>query len=83
MYTTNTQATGDLSLTKNWKVTYNIYFDTEEMKVNFANLGITRNLHCWQMTINWTPIGNRKSYSFNIGVRANILSDLKLDKRSF
>ena len=81
--TTTTTANGDLSITKNWRLTYNIYFDTKELKVSYARLGITRNLHCWQMTMDWVPIGDRQSYSFNIGVRANILSDLKLDKRSF
>lgn len=81
--TTTTQANGDLSLTKNWKLTYNVYFDTEQMKVSYARLGITRNLHCWQMTMDWVPIGDRQSYNFHIGVRANILQDLKLDKRSF
>ncbi len=82
--TSNLQLNGDLSLTRNWKITYNMYVDPQEVQVTFANLGITRNLHCWQMTLNWTPIGdNRQSYTFNIGVRANVLQDLKYDKRSF
>lgn len=82
-FTTNTQANGDLSLTKNWRITYNAMIDMEEIKINYATLGITRNLHCWQMTLSWVPIGVRKSYTFHIGVKANILQDLKMDKRSF
>ena len=80
---TTTTASGDLSLTKNWRITYNVMFDTKKLNVSYATLGITRNLHCWQMTMEWTPIGPRQRYEFHIGVSAPILSDLKMDKRSF
>ena len=81
---TNTNATGDLSLTKNWKVTYDVRFETENWTVNFARFGITRNLHCWEMTMDWTPTASRASYNFRISVRANVLKEsMKYDKKSF
>ena len=41
---------------------------------------ISRDLHCWQMSFSWIPFGYHRSWSFNIGVKAASLSDLKYDK---
>ncbi|MNI72077.1 hypothetical protein D3C85_1450430 [compost metagenome] len=45
------------------------------------NLAIYRDLHCWDMSVNWVPYGAYKSYSVTIKVKASILQDLKLSKR--
>ena len=34
----------------------------------------------WQMSFSWIPFGYHRSWSFNIGVKAASLSDLKYDK---
>ena len=80
--TQTAQGNGDFKLTKNWSIRYDLRFDFEENKLAFARLGIVRNLHCWQMEMSWVPIGPRENYFFNIRVTANILSDLKMEKRS-
>ena len=72
---------GDLSLTPKWKVTFNSGYDFERKKFNETRLGITRDLHCWEMRLDWVPYGRYQSYNFTIRVKSSLLQDLKISKR--
>lgn len=75
---------GDFSLSQKWKITYNSGYDFAAKDFTLTNLGLSRDLHCWQMTVNWVPFGKYQSYSFNIGIKSSLLKDLKLNRtRSF
>ncbi len=75
---------GDLSLTEKWKITFNSGYDFENNEFTQTMLSLNRELHCWQMSLGWTPFGQFQSYNFSIGVKSALLSDLKLDRtRSF
>lgn len=73
---------GDVSLTPKWKVGVRSGYDFERKEFSFTSVDITRDLHCWQMTVNWVPFGPRQSYTMEIGVKAAILQDLKLARRN-
>lgn len=79
------QLRGDLSLTPRWKVTYSTGWDFIYKAVTLTNIGMMRELHCWDMAFNWTPIaGNNlrsSNYSFDLRVRSSLLSDLKVSRR--
>jgi len=55
-------------------------FDLMKRKLTTSQISITRDLHCWQMSFNWVPFGHYKQWSFNIGIKAASLADLKYDK---
>lgn len=75
---------GDLSLTEKWKVNYSTGYDFEGKDITITNIGINRDLHCWTMSLNWTPFGRFQSYFFSINVKSAMLKDLKIDRnRSF
>ncbi|WP_221418005.1 putative LPS assembly protein LptD, partial [Fulvivirga kasyanovii] len=75
---------GDFSLTEKWKVTFNTGYDFEQKDVTPTTLGISRDLHCWEMNLNWTPFGVYTNYNFVIRVKSSLLQDLKLNRtRSF
>ncbi len=75
---------GDLSLTEKWKITYRSGYDFDKNDFTTTSLGLTRDLHCWQMDFNWTPFGTFQSYGFSIHVKSSLLQDLKIDRnRSF
>ncbi len=75
---------GDFSLSEKWKITFNSGYDVEEKEFTQTNLGISRDLHCWEMNFNWTPFGRFTSYDFTIRVKSALLQDLKLNRtRSF
>ncbi len=79
------QVQGDFSLTPKWKITYSTGWDFVFNQVTLTNIGMMRELHCWDMSFNWTPIaGNSQrvsNYSFDLRVRSSLLSDLKLSRR--
>ncbi|HYG02231.1 MAG TPA: putative LPS assembly protein LptD [Chryseosolibacter sp.] len=75
------QASGDLSLSEKWKITYNTGYDFEMKELTQTNLGISRDIHCWQMNLTWVPFGRFQSYNFTIAVKASVLRDLKLERR--
>ncbi|WP_242689042.1 putative LPS assembly protein LptD [Pedobacter sp. SYSU D00535] len=82
-YITNTlNFNGDLSVTPKWKVAFNSGYDFSRNEFSTTQFSIFRDLHCWDMSFTWVPFGLYKSYSFDIRVRASILQDLKLSRRS-
>jgi hypothetical protein len=75
---------GDVSLSQKWKITYSAGYDFVSKQITQTNLSLTRDLHCWQMSLNWVPFGKFQSYTFNIGIKSSLLKDLKLNRtRSF
>jgi hypothetical protein len=75
------QVSGDLSISEKWKITYNSGYHFESKEFTQTNLGISRELHCWQMNLMWVPFGRFQSYNFTIAVKASVLQDLKLERR--
>jgi hypothetical protein len=72
---------GDFNLTEKLKVQFNSGYDFQQKGIALTNIAIYRDLHCWDMSINWVPFGTYKSYSVTIKVKASILQDLKLSKQ--
>ena len=77
--------TGDLSLTPKWKITVQTGYDFQYNSPTLTNIGINRDLHCWEMAFNWTPYSGSNirsgNYSFDLRVRSAILQELKLSRR--
>ena len=71
---------GSVNLTPKTGITFTTGFDIQNRKLTTTSVSITRDLHCWQMSFVWIPFGTHKSWSFNIGVKASSLADLKYDK---
>ena len=72
---------GDVSITKKWKIGFRSGYDFESNELSYTSLNIYRDLHCWQMRFNWIPMGPRKSWNFTLNVKSSILQDLKLEKK--
>lgn len=83
-YVANTvQISGDVNITPKWKVQYTTNYDLRANKLSSAtSFGIYRDLHCWDLSMQWLPFGYYKSYNVTLRVKAAILQDLKLTKRS-
>ncbi len=72
---------GDVNLTDKWKITYNSGYDFDNNDFSTTSLGFVRDLHCWQMTFDWIPVGAIQRFNFTINVKASVLQDLKLTKK--
>ncbi len=71
---------GSLNLTPKMGVTFQGGYDIKTNELTTSAISFTRDLHCWQMSFSWIPFGFHRSWSFNIGVKAASLQDLKYDK---
>jgi len=71
---------GDFSLTPKWKIGATGYVDVEKLSIQQMSMFITREMHCWQLAINVTPIGLYKSFSITLNPKSGILRDLKINR---
>lgn len=72
---------GDFNVTPKWKVQFTSGYDFKSAGLSPTSFSIYRDLHCWDMSIHWIPIGPYRSYNLTIKVKASILQDLKLSKQ--
>ncbi len=72
---------GDLSISEKWKVNFNTGYNFDSKEITQTMIGIARDLHCWQMNVNWVPFGRFTSYNIDIRVKSSILQDLKVSRR--
>jgi len=80
--TFNMATTLKLNLSQNWGLTYNPRFDLIERKLVSGSVGVTRDLHCWTLSLNWTPLGTWSGINLVIKPKARQLQDLKIEHRS-
>jgi hypothetical protein len=73
---------GDFSVTPKWKVGYTSGWDFKANTLTTTSFSINRDLHCWDLAMSWVPFGQYKGYSVDLRVRAPMLQDLKLSRRS-
>ncbi len=79
----NISLNGDFSLTPKWKIGGTTYFDFRTAKIQTLTMFVTREMHCWQMAINITPVGLYKSFSIVLNPKSGILRDLKINRSRF
>lgn len=71
---------GDFSLTPKWKIGMNSGFDFINRQLAYTTIYISRDLHCWQMSINLIPIGTYRQFSITISPKSGILRDLRINR---
>lgn len=81
-FTQNLSFSGNIRPAANWNLSFSASYNFDTHKLAYMNCNISRDLHCWQMSASFVPLGPYKSYNFHIAVKSSLLSDLKYDKRS-
>ena len=72
---------GDIDLSDKWSVGVSSGYDMKNQGFTPTQLRFERDLLSWRMNMSWTPFGTYKSWNFFIGIKSNILKDLKYEKR--
>ncbi len=77
------QLSGALSIspTPNWQLRTSLTYNFSDNQFSFPTIYINRDLHCWQMNFQWTPIGTYRSYFFQISIKSPQLQDVRVEKR--
>ncbi len=78
--TNNLSISGSIKLTSKWSLDLgNISYDFPSKQLVYPDLGFTRDLHCWSLSLRWQP--DRGTYTFFIGVKPGTLEFLKVPYR--
>ncbi|HEY0356840.1 MAG TPA: putative LPS assembly protein LptD, partial [Flavisolibacter sp.] len=86
-YKTNVQSNvsfnNSFSLTPKWNFSTNGYFDFKSMQMTMFTMSINRDLHCWQLAVNVTPIGQYRSFNISISPKSSVLQDLRVNRTRY
>ena len=75
---------GTLNLTPKWQMGVNGFYNLTDHDLGSLSVSISREMHCWQMSINLSPVGRYRFYSINISPKSGLLRDLRINRtRSF
>ena len=73
--------TSTINMTSKWRVSYRARFDLIKRDLVSHSFSIYRDLHCWELSLNWTPTGIGQGINFRLNVKSPTLQDLKIEKR--
>lgn len=73
---------GTIQPTKGWNFSYNFSYDFNRKEVSFMSMSCTRDMHCWNLTANLTPLGRYANFYVCVAVKSSMLRDLKYEKRT-
>ncbi len=82
-FTSGMQFTGSFNLSPKWNFSTSGNYDFDSRVLQTFQMSISREMHCWQMSINVTPIGLFRSFSFTISPKSSVLQDLRINRTRF
>ena len=74
---------GDFNLSPKWKLGANTFYDFRGSSIQQLTMFLSRELHCWQLGINITPVGLYRSFNITINPKSGILRDLKINRTRY
>ena len=74
---------GDFNLTEKWKLGMNGFYDFSTSSIQQLTMYVTREMHCWQLSINVTPIGLYRSFNITINPKSGLLRDLRVNRTRY
>jgi lipopolysaccharide assembly outer membrane protein LptD (OstA) len=69
------------NLTEKWQISTSGTYDFVRKQHFIPSVSVTRDLHCWQMSFSWQPMGVLEGYRFELKVKAPQLQDIKITKQ--
>ena len=72
---------GDIEISPRWSIGGSSGYDFKNQGFTYTQLRFGRDLLSWRMDFSWIPFSTRSSWNFFIGIKSNILKDLKYEKR--
>lgn len=73
-------ARASFDITPNWDVNFDYSFDLERNEVRNVGVSVQRDLHCWEASFQWSPLGYRPGYFLRIGLKSPQLKDVKIER---
>ncbi len=75
--------TAGMKITRNWQISYNARYDVMKKDFVSQSFSFIRDLHCWEMRLDWTPMGPAAGYFFIVQIKAANLRDVKIQRTDY
>jgi hypothetical protein len=72
---------GGVQFFTKWKVDFQTGYDLVLKEFTPTAINLHWDLHCWELTFNWIPIGVRQSFALKINIKSALLKDIKFEAR--
>lgn len=78
--TQNINARINVKISNKWRLGVRTGYDFSKKELSYTKLDIYRDLHCFEMRVEWVPFSTRQFFLFTFKVKSTLLQDLKYDK---
>ncbi len=82
-FSQNVNWNGTLGLTKKWQLGINGFYNITTQELGSVSMSLSREMHCWQMAINISPVGKYRFFNITISPKSGILRDLKVNRTRY
>ena len=72
-----------LSLTPKWQLGINGFYNISQKELGTLSVSIAREMHCWQMAVNVSPVGRYRFFNITISPKSNLLRDIKVNRTRY
>lgn len=70
-----------ISPSRLWNISTSLSYDFTAGKIVVPNIRIYRDLHCWEMSLDYRPSGLIRGFNLEIRIKADQLRDIKLSRQ--
>jgi LPS-assembly protein len=74
---------GHISIAPKWQVGVTGSYNVSLKEMGVFTMNISRDLHCWQLTINLAPVGRFRFFTINLAPKSGLLQDLKINRTRY
>lgn len=74
---------GTLNLTPKWQLGVNGFYNITNKELGTVSVSIAREMHCWQMAINLSPVGRYRFFNITISPKSALLRDLRVNRTRY
>jgi hypothetical protein len=74
---------GTVNLTPKWQLGLNGFYNISQRELGTISVSIAREMHCWQMAINVSPVGRYRFFNISISPKSSLLRDVKVNRTRY
>ena len=74
---------GTVNLTEKWQLGLNGFYNISQKELGTISVSIAREMHCWQMAINVSPVGRYRFFNISISPKSSLLRDVKVNRTRY
>jgi LPS-assembly protein len=74
---------GTLNLTPKWQIGLTGVYNFNQGDLGVLTMSISREMHCWQMSMNVSPLGANRFFNITISPKSALLRDVKINRTRY